>query len=83
MQTDTRNPKNPATNTPADDLPEGFTVYHRDNAGIPEAHTDAGGPWYFEPIAYNGDVYSLGYSTKAAAIDACWDAAALAATLGD
>lgn len=62
------------TNTPAD-LPEGWTVYHRENAGIPEAHADAGGPWHFEPKGYDGDVYSRGYPTREAAIDACWEAA--------
>ena len=57
------------------DLPDGWTVYHRDTAGQPSAHTDHGGPWYFEPKDYNGDVYSPGYPTREAAAEACWDAA--------
>lgn len=44
-----------------------ITVYHRDDAGCPEAHTHSGGPWYFEPQGWDGDVYSQGYPTREAA----------------
>lgn len=54
------------------DPPDEWSVYHRDNAGQPEAH-QGDGPWYFQPVGYDGDVYSRGYGSRAAAVEACWE----------
>lgn len=55
------------------DTPDGpYVVYHRANAGLPEAHR--GGTWYFQPADYTGgDVYSKGYASRDAASAAAWD----------
>ena len=57
--------------------PVNYTVYHRDTAGAPEAHDDPGGPWYFQPSDYDGDVYSRGYPTEAAAAEGALEDAEL------
>lgn len=47
-----------------------FCVYNRDDAGSPEDHE--GGPWFYQPKDFDGgEVYSEGYPSKDAAIDAC------------
>ena len=55
--------------------PVGAVVYHKSEAGMPSAHN--GGPWFFEPEGYDGDVFSPGYATKAEAeaSAAAWAAA--------
>jgi len=48
-------------------------VYHRDEAGCPEAHNSEGGPYYYEPEdrgPNNGEVFSIGFPTELAAIKA-------------
>lgn len=63
--------------------PDGqWLIFHKDDAGCPECFADlgelddegnlSGGPWYYEPNNPHGgdDVYSLGYPTKEAALDA-------------
>lgn len=47
-----------------------YIVYHKSGAGCPECHEDKGGPWYFHPSDWDGDVYSFGYLTKEDAITA-------------
>lgn len=42
-----------------------MVVYHKSEAGMPDVHE--GGPWFFEPENYNGDVFSPGYATRAEA----------------
>lgn len=50
--------------------PEGWRVYHRDDSGSPDMHTD--GTWYYEPGDWDtGEVYSAGYATRGEALSAC------------
>lgn len=55
---------------PQYDTPEGWTVYHRSDAGDPAIHSD--GEWYYAPEdGAGGGVYSPGYPTRVAAVAAC------------
>lgn len=52
-----------------------YRVYHKSEAGSPEAHED--GPWFYEPAEWDeGEVYSPGFMTVDEAETACrnWDA---------
>jgi len=52
------------------DVPEGWQVYHREEAGCPELHDE--GDWYYEPVDHHGgDVYSPGYNTPQEAAQEC------------
>ncbi len=63
--TETKN----STLEPWASLPDGWVVYHRDEAGQPDAHD--GGPWFYAPTDYDSaDVYSYGYATRDDAIEA-------------
>lgn len=55
--------------------PDGpYVVYHRDTAGLTEAHQHPDGPWYFQPAYYDGgNVYSKGYPSPEAASEAAWE----------
>lgn len=49
-----------------------YVVFTPEEAGLPDLHE---GPWHFEPITdYDGDghVFSPGYPTKEAAIEAAY-----------
>lgn len=51
------------------EAPEGWIVYAAEDAGNPGVHE--AGHWYYQPADWNeGDVYSEGYATRAAAIKA-------------
>jgi len=51
---------------------DGWRVYHRDEAGCPEAHDDPGGPWYYTPAdGEDHGVYSPGHPSPEAAAEAC------------
>lgn len=61
----------------AEERPEMLTedgslrVYHRMDAGSPELHDDPTGPWYYCPVdGLNGSVFSAGYPTAEAALEA-------------
>ncbi|HLZ70487.1 MAG TPA: hypothetical protein VKV26_11360 [Dehalococcoidia bacterium] len=48
-----------------------FRIYHSSEAGSPRAHDDTTGAWYYEPVDWGeGDVFSPGYVTEAAALAA-------------
>jgi len=56
------------------DQPEGWRVYHSSQAGSPRSHGAAAGydgEWHYQPVDHAGDVWSLGYSTRAQALAAC------------
>lgn len=45
-----------------------YLVFTPDEATVPELHE---GPWHFEPVGYgSGEVFSEGYPTKEAAMQA-------------
>lgn len=47
-----------------------WVIYHKSDAGDPDLHE--GGPWFYHPRDFvDNEVYSEGYSSKDAAIDAC------------
>jgi len=50
---------------------ERWIIYHKDEAGCPEAHE--GGPWFYEPADWgdSGDVYSKGFPTAGEAEADC------------
>jgi len=56
------------------DVPEGWAIYHREDAGQPDMHDCSGGDWYYEPEGWDvGEVYSHGYRTPEQAVAACLD----------
>ncbi len=46
-----------------------YMIYHKEDAGKAGSHQ--GGPWFFEPEDWQGEVYSEGYPCKEEAVDAC------------
>lgn len=56
--------------------PPGWTVYHASRAGVPQLHGVAAGhpgEWHFQPDdGPAGEVWSIGYPTRAEAVAAAW-----------
>ena len=57
-----------------DQSPDGWIVYHQSEAGDVPAHRRESGQWFYQPDDWDdGEIYSLGFPTRAAASDAAED----------
>lgn len=50
-------------------IPGGWRVYRAEEAGAPELHV--AGSWYFEPLDWDGDIFSDACPTREEAIELC------------